>query len=66
MEIDRDGYQALYEEFIYRGRLPDISSLLILLKVRPRITERKATAEAMRDRLLDLAREFEAAEVGHT
>ena len=63
MNVDRDGFQALYEDFIYRARLPDIASLLALLKVRPKITERKATAEAMRDRLVDLAREFEGAEV---
>lgn len=66
MAIDREGFQALYEDFIYRARLPDIASLLILLKVRPRITERKATAEAMRDRLIDLVREFEGAEVGNS
>lgn len=65
MAIGREGFQALYEDFIYRARLPDIASLLILLEVRPKITERKATAEAMRDRLIDLAREFEGAEVGH-
>jgi len=65
MQIDRAGFQALYEDFIYRARLPDIASLLALLKVRPKITARKATAAAMRDRLVDLAREFEGAEVGH-
>ncbi|MDO9518614.1 MAG: type I restriction endonuclease subunit R [Pseudohongiella sp.] len=63
MQIERTGFQALYEDFIYRERLPDISSLLALLKVRPKITERKATAETMRDRLVDLAKEFEGAEV---
>ena len=65
MNVERDGFQALYEDYIYRGRLPDISSLLALLKVRPKITARKATAETMRDRLVDLAKEFEGAEVGH-
>ena len=66
MQIDRAGFQALFEDFIYRARLPDIASLLALLEVRPKITARKATAEAMRDRLVDLAREFEGAEVGHS
>ncbi len=64
MGVNRKGFQALYEDFIYRARLPDIASLLALLKVRPKITARKTTAETMRDRLVDLAREFEGAEVG--
>lgn len=36
--IDREGFQVLYEDFIYRALLPDIASLLSLLKVKPMIT----------------------------
>lgn len=64
MQIDREGFQTLYEDYIYRDRLPDIPSLLALLKVRPKITARKSKAESMRDRLVELAKEFEGAEVG--
>jgi hypothetical protein len=42
MNIECDCFQALYEDFIYRARLPDIASLLALLRVRPKITACKA------------------------
>lgn len=50
MNADTDGFKALYEEYIYRNRLPDIKELLAVLSVRPKVTARKAVAEQVREK----------------
>ncbi|WP_417667212.1 type I restriction endonuclease subunit R [Pseudidiomarina sp.] len=62
LNADLDGFRALYEEYIYRGRLPDIKELLGVLSVRPKITARKAVAEDMREMMESLATVYESSE----
>lgn len=59
---DKNEFMRLYEDYIYRGRLPDISSLLALLQVKPKITQRKPVAETIRDHMIDIATVYEGAE----
>ena len=62
MNADTDGFKALYEEYIYRNRLPDIKELLNILSVKPKITARKAVAEQMREKMEELATVYESSE----
>jgi type I restriction enzyme R subunit len=62
MNADTDGFKALYEEYIYRNRLPDIKELLNVLSVKPKITARKAVAEQMREKMEELATVYESSE----
>ena len=62
LNADLDGFQTLYEEYIYRNRLPDIKELLNVLSVKPKITARKAVAEQMREKMEELATVYESSE----
>ena len=62
LNADLDGFQALYEEYIYRNRLPDIKELLSVLSVKPKITARKSVAEQMREKMEELATVYESSE----
>lgn len=62
MNANTDGFKALYEEYIYRNRLPDIKELLNVLSVKPKITARKAVAEQMREKMEELATVYESSE----
>lgn len=63
LNADLDGFQTLYEEYIYRNRLPDIKELLAVLSVRPKVTARKAVAEQVREKMEELATVYESSEV---
>lgn len=62
LSADAAGFQKLYEEYIYRDRLPDIKELLAILSVKPKITARKAVAEQMREKMEELAAIYENSE----
>ncbi len=62
INADLEGFKALYEEYIYRNRLPDIKELLNVLSVKPKITARKAVAEQMREKMEELATVYESSE----
>ena len=62
LNAEQEGFQKLYEEYIYRNRLPDIKELLSVLSVRPKITARKAVAEQMREKIEELATVYESSE----
>ena len=63
LNADLEGFQTLYEEYIYRNRLPDIKELLAVLSVRPKVTARKAVAEQVREKMEALATVYESSEV---
>lgn len=62
INADLEGFKALYEEYIYRARLPDIKELLNVLSVKPKIAARKAVAERMREKMEELATVYESSE----
>ncbi|EGN75578.1 type I site-specific deoxyribonuclease, HsdR family [Idiomarina sp. A28L] len=62
LHADAEGFKKLYDEYIYRGRLPDIKELLAILSVKPSIIARKAVAEQMREKMEKLASVYESSE----
>lgn len=63
IEDQRLVFQTLYEEYIYRNRLPDIKELLAVLSVRPKVSARKAVAELVREKMEELAAVYESSEI---
>lgn len=63
LNADLAGFKTLYEEYIYRNRLPDIKELLAVLSVRPKVTARKAVAELVREKMEELAAVYESSEI---
>jgi len=59
---DREKLKELYQDFVYRGTLPDRNTLINLLAVKPKITKRAEVGELMRERFAALADKFEDAE----
>lgn len=62
LNADIEGFQALYSEFVYRNRPPDIKELLGILSVKPKLAERKPVAEKMRYKMEELATVYESSE----
>lgn len=64
-EFDADCAQLanMYQDFVYRGTLPNRTDLLGILNVKPRITKRTEVADAMRERFIALADVYEDAEI---
>lgn len=55
--------KELYQDFVYRGTLPDRNTLINLLSIKPKITKRAEVGDAMRERFVTLADKFEDAEI---
>lgn len=55
--------KELYQDFVYRGTLPDRNTLINLLSVKPKITKRAEVGDAIRERFVALADKFEDAEI---
>jgi type I restriction enzyme R subunit len=55
--------KEIYQDFVYRGTLPDRNTLINLLSVKPKITKRAEVGDAMRERFVALADKFEDAEI---
>lgn len=59
MQADSAGFIELYDDYVYRSRLPDIKELLSVLATKPKITERKQVAETMRLEMERIANLYE-------
>lgn len=59
-----DGLLELYNDYLYRGHMPDRTSLLAVLTVKPKITKRSEMADTMRDRISSIADAYSDAEIG--
>ncbi|WP_414676386.1 type I restriction endonuclease subunit R, EcoR124 family [Limnobacter sp.] len=55
--------KELYQDFVYRGTLPDRNTLINLLSVKPKITKRAEVSDLMRERFVALTDKFEDAEI---
>ncbi|MCP1674428.1 type I restriction enzyme R subunit [Natronocella acetinitrilica] len=64
LNADFGGYTELYRNYVYQGRLPDRQELLKLLVTPPRALDRVQIAEEMRDRMREIAKTHEGAELG--
>lgn len=60
MQADIAGFIGLYDDYVYRSRLPDIKELLSVLANKPKITERKEVAETMRLEMERIANLYES------